>query len=206
MQVRWLWSPLGAGFFLLLAPLGAAAQSAGDLRVGLTRRLTEHAYLAGAATGAALAGGSDNSKAALAALDGNSLDLARTIGSVYGPDAGKAFLDLWRQHIVFLVDYTRATARQDARMQEDAVRNLLGYAEDFAAFLAAANPHLSEAALAELLRTHVRGLAATVDAQARRDHASAYAALRNVAAHMQSIGDPLAAAIAKQFPEKFGAE
>jgi hypothetical protein len=206
MRVRWLRSPIGAGLLLLFGPLGAAAQSAGDLRVGLTRRLTEHAYLAGAATGAALAGGSADSKAALAALDANSLDLARTIGSVYGPDAGKSFLDLWRQHIVFLVDYTRAAARQDARMQVDAVRNLLGYAEDFSAFLAAANPHLSEPRLAELLRTHVRGLTAAVDAQARRDHASAYAALREVSAHMQSIGDHLAASIAKQFPEKFGTE
>ena len=139
------------------------------------------------------------------ALDANSLDLARTIGAVYGSDAGKSFLELWRQHIVFLIDYARATASKNARMRDDAVQNLLGYAEDFAAFLAAANPHLPEAAVAELLRTHVRGLTAVVDAQAGGDHDSAYPSLRDVAAHMQSIGDPLAAAIAKQFPEKFAA-
>jgi hypothetical protein len=125
---------------------------------------------------------------------------------VYDDQAGKAFLELWRQHIVFLIDYTRATASGNAPMRHDAVQNLLGYAEDFAAFLAGANSHLPEAAVAKLLRTHVRGLTSVVDAQARRDPASAYASLRNVAAHMQSIVDPLAAAIAPQFPEKFRAD
>ena len=199
--------PIGAALVAALAPLvAAAAQSAGDLRVGLNQRLTEHAYLAAAATGAALGGRSDDAKAATRALDANSVDLARAIGAVYGSDAGKSFLELWRQHIVFLIDYARATAHKNERMQDDAVQNLLGYSEDFAAFLAAANPHLPEAAVAELLRSHVRGLTAVVDAQARGDHASAYPKLRDVGAHMQSIGDPLAAAIAKQFPEKFGAE
>ncbi|MGH7629295.1 MAG: hypothetical protein ACREOF_07875 [Gemmatimonadales bacterium] len=76
-------------------------------------------------------------------------------------------------------------------MQDDAVQNLLGYAEDFPAFLSAANPHLPEAVVAELLRTHVRGLTSVVDARTRVDLAFAYATLRDVAAHMQSIGDPL---------------
>ncbi len=206
MRMRSLLLPTGAALAAALAPLvAAAAQSAGDLRVGLNQRLTEHAYLAAAATGAALGGRPQESTSAIAALDANSVDLARAIGTVYGADAGKSFLELWRQDIVFLIDYTGATARKSARMQDDAVQNLLGYAEDFAAFLTAANPHLPEAAVADL-RTHVRGLTSVVDAQARGDHASAYAMLRQVAAHMQSIGDPLAAAIAKQFPEKPGTE
>ncbi len=141
----------GAALAAVLAPLvAAAAQSAGDLRVGLNQRLTEHAYLAAAATGAALGARSEESRGATGALDANSLDLARAIGAVYGRDAGTSFLELWRQHIVFvfLIDYTRATASKNARMQDDAVQNLLGYAEDFAAFLAAANPHLPEAAAA----------------------------------------------------------
>jgi hypothetical protein len=206
MRIRSLLLPTSAALAAALAPLVAAAQSAGDLRVELNQRLTEHAYLVAAVTGAALGGRPQEAKSATAALDANSVDLARAIGAVYGADAGKSFLELWRQHVVFLIDYTGATARKSARMQDDAVQNLLGYAEDFAAFLSAANPHLPEAAVAELLRTHVRGLTSVVDAQARADHVSAYAKLREVAAHMQSIGDPLAAAIAKQFPEKSGAE
>lgn len=191
---------------VLARPVPTAAQTAADLRVSLDHRLTEHAYLAAAVTGASLGARPGELKSATAVLDANSLDLARAIGAVYGTEAGKSFLELWRQHIVFLVDYTRAAARKSAPMRDDAVRNLLGYAEDFAAFLAAANPHLREAAVAELLRTHVRGLTSVVDAQAGGDHMAAYAKLREVATHMQSIGDALAGAIAKQFPDKFAAE
>jgi hypothetical protein len=185
------------------AAQSAAAQSAGDLRTALNRLLQEHAFLTAAVTGATLGKRADEAKAATAALDRNSLDLARNVGSVYGDDTGRAFLELWRQHIVFLVDYTRATSAKHRAMREDAVRNLAGYAEDFAAFLASANPHLPAPALTELLRAHVAGLTALVDAQAGGDAAAAYTRLRELAGHMQRIGDPLAAAIVKQFPDRF---
>ena len=179
------------------AAQSAAPQAAGDLRAALNRLLQEHAF------GATLGKRANEAKAAAAALDGNSLDLARSVGSVYGDDTGRAFLDLWRQHIVFLVDYTRATSTGHRAMREDAVRNLAGYAEDFATFLASANPHLPAPALTELLRTHVAGLTALVDAQAGADATATYARLRELAGHMQRIGDPLAAAIVEQFPDRF---
>lgn len=37
-----------------------------------------------------------------------------------------------------------------------------------------------------------------------KDQAKAYTALRTAAGHMQAIADPLADAIAKQFPDRFG--
>jgi hypothetical protein len=49
----------------------------------------------------------------------------------------------------------------------------------------------------------VVGLKAVVDAQASKDWATAYGKLREAAAHMQMIADPLAGAISKQFPDKF---
>ena len=54
-----------------------------------------------------------------------------------------------------------------------------------------------------LVKDHVVGLKAVVDAQARGDWSGAYAHLREAAGHMQMIADPLAGAISKQFPEKF---
>ena len=59
------------------------------------------------------------------------------------------------------------------------------------------------ASFAGLVRDHVVGLKAVVNAQARGDWSTAYGRLREAAAHMQMIADPLAGAIAKQFPEKF---
>jgi hypothetical protein len=184
---------------------GAGAQSPADLRVGLNRQLQEHAFLAAAVTGAAVRGRPAEAAAATASLDANSLELARAIGGIYGSDAGKAFLELWRQHIVFLIDYTRAVTTNNRAMRDDAARNLDGYADDFATFLAGANPNLPEPTVAALLRAHVGGLTALVDAQAAGEDRTAYTRLRQLAAHMQQIADPLAAAIAKQFPDTFPA-
>jgi len=54
--------------------------------------LCEHVFLAAAATDAALGRRNTEFQAAAGALDANSVDLSKAIGSVYGPDAEKAFL------------------------------------------------------------------------------------------------------------------
>jgi hypothetical protein len=173
-----------------------------SLRVGLNALLSEHVYLAAAATNAALAGRQPEFQAAAAALDTNSVDVARAIGSVYGPDAEKAFLPLWRKHIGMVVDYTVGVATSDRAKQDKAVTDLVGYTQDFGAFLASANPHLPKAVVADLVKHHVVTLKDVIDAQATRDQDRAFRALRTGAGHMQMIADPLAGAIVRQFPDK----
>ena len=180
-----------------------SATPAAGLRVGLNALLSEHVYLAAAATNAALAGRQPEFQAAAAALDGNSVDVARAIGSVYGPDAEKAFLPLWRKHIGMVVDYTVGAATSDRAKQDRAVTDLVGYTQDFAAFLASANPYLPKAVVADLVKHHVLTLKDVIDAQATKDQSRAFTALRTGAGHMQMIADPLAEAIVTQFPDKF---
>jgi hypothetical protein len=59
--------------------------------------------------------------------------------------------------------------------------------------------------VAELVKGHILTLKAAIDAQAAGDQQMAYAKLREAAGHMQMIGDPVAAAIARQFPQRFAA-
>ena len=184
----------------------ASATPAASLRVALNGLLGEHVILAAAATGAALDGRDAEFKAAAGALDANSVDLAKAIGSVYGKDAEQAFLPLWRRHIGFAVDYTVGVATKDGVKQQKAVSDLIAYTEDFGAFLSAANPNLPKAVVANLVKHHVVTLKEVVDAQASKDYARAYAAQRTAAAHMQMIADPLAGAIVKQFPDKFAGQ
>ena len=203
---------LGAGTVAAQAPAKSAmghehhtgmAAQASDLRVGLNALFAEHLILAGDATGAALNGRDAEFKAAAGALDANSVALSQAIGSVYGSDAETAFLALWRKHIGFFVDYTNGVAKKDKKAQEKSVQDLIGYASDFAAFLSSANPNLPAPVVTDLVKAHVVGLKAAVDAQGQKDYATAYAKTREAAAHMQMIADPLADAITKQFPEKF---
>jgi len=179
-----------------------SATPAASLRVGLNALLSEHVYLAAAATSAALGGRPPEFEAAAAALDANSVDVARAIGSVYGPDAEQAFLPLWRKHIGMVVEYTVGAATGDRARQEKAVNDLVGYTQDFGAFLSGANPNLPRAVVADLVKHHVLTLKAVIDAQAAKDQDRAYTALRAGAGHMQMIADPLAGAIAKQFPDR----
>lgn len=197
------------GAILAVAPATSHAQhtmagAAGStLRANLRTLLQEHAFLASNATGAALGGRKAEFEAAAGALDMNSVDVARAIGSVYGAGAEQAFLALWRKHIGFVVDYTVGLATKDAKKSEKAVGDLVQYTQDFGAFLASANPNLPKDAVAGLVKDHVLTLKAVIDAQAAMDGKATFTALRAAAMHMQMIADPLADAIAKQFPAKF---
>ena len=176
-----------------------------DLRLALNQLLSEHATLAASATGAALGGRNKEFKAAAEALDMNSQDIAKAIGSIYGDAAGEAFLPLWRKHIGFFVDYTMATAKRSKKGQDKAVADLVGYAADFGAFLNSATPALPKDTVADLVKMHILSLKEVVDAQANQNPKLAYQKIREASHHMQMIADPLADAISAQFPEKFPA-
>lgn len=182
------------------ARMAPSDSSAAELRAGLTALLQEHVYLAGITTGTALGGGDMTAPAQT--LDENSQALAEAIASVYGDPAGEQFLALWRTHIGFFVDYTKATATGDTAAKAQAAANLDQYREDFGAFLASANPNLSKEAVAEELKPHVATLFAAIDAQATKDP-SQYAKLREAASHMPMTAKVLAAGISTQYPKKF---
>jgi hypothetical protein len=66
-------------------------------------------------------------------------------------------------------------------------------------------PDLPKQVVADLVKHHVITLKSVVDAQAAKDQAGAYTAMRAAAGHMQMIADPLAVAIVKQFPDRYTA-
>jgi len=194
---------LASGAPAMAASGPTSATKAAELRAGLNTLFREHIFLAAAATGAALDGREAEFKAAAGALDGNSIVIANAIGSIYGKDAGEAFLPLWRKHIGFVVDYTVGVATKDKAKADTAVNELIQYTQDFGAFLSAASPKLPKSVVADLVKHHVVTLKAVIDAQAAKDQMRAYTAVRTAASHMQMIADPLAETIVQQFPAKF---
>ena len=184
---------------------GGADSAAATLRTGLTALLQEHVYLAGTATGTAIANGPKDpaTAAALKTLDDNTVALSDAIGSVYGDEGGKTFLALWRKHIDFFVQYTLGAAGGDDAMKQQAQQSLDGYRADFGAFIESATGGiLTKDAVAEELKGHVESLEAAIDAQAAGSP-DAFAKLAAAAAHMPMTADILAGAIVKQFPDKF---
>lgn len=171
------------------------------LRTSLTVKLQEHAYLTGMVTAATVGGGDPTATAE--ALDENSLELSRAIGAVYGDEAARRFLQLWRQHIGFIVDFTEGAGVGDTAKMDAARSALDGYRRTFASFLSDANPNLAEAAVAQDLGSQMDSFLLAVEAQAAKDPAQLNK-LREAASHMPATALLLATAIARQFPTKFG--
>ena len=157
---------LSGGIATAINADGDTNSQASQLRSGLTAALQEHVYLAGIAVKTAYAEGADSPafEAAAATLDANSVELADGIGQIAGTDNRDAFLDLWRQHIGFFVDYAVATAGGDEQAQVQAIDDLAGYTGDAGAFFESITEgQLPADAVAESLRGHISTLAGAID-------------------------------------------
>jgi hypothetical protein len=182
---------------------------AATLRAGLTGLLSEHVYLAAMATGAALRGDTAGFEAFAAALNGptnsNTADLVAGMTAAYGDEVGKAFDGLWRSksHIDAVVVYTQAIAKDDKAGADKAVADLLAYAKTFGTTMNTVNANLPAAAVEEGVKMHITTLKAVIDAQKAGDQPTVYTSLRAAYHHMDELGNTLAGATAKQFPDKF---
>lgn len=171
------------------------------LRIEFDRLLSEHVFLTVQAMHAGLRD-DDQFAAAAEALEANTSDLEAAIRGIYGDAGGQRFGDLWRAHIGFVVDYTRARSASDEAAAQRAIDGLDSYQDDFAAFLADANPELSEESVHHLLEDHLGQLQQVAELQSG-DYAAVYGAAMQTYRHMFEFGDALSQAIVGQFPDRF---
>ncbi len=183
---------------------GDVNAAAADTRVLVDGQLAEHALLAAVATTKTL-GGAKDAKAAVGALNANTADLSKTIGSVYGADAAEAFKTQWDAHIGMFVAYTTALAKDDDAAKRAAADDLAGYTASFGEFLATATDGDADA-YQSALEEHVADLAGALDAADAGDADAAWQSTRDAYAHMYMTGDALVSAIVAQNPDKFGGE
>ena len=181
------------------APMIDTVNSDGsNLRAQLTALLADHVYLAGAAIDQALQDGGDLTTeqvgAAVAALAENSVEVAALVGSAY-PDAEQPFLDSWRSHIPFFVNYTVAKATGDQAGVDQAVSDLNGYAVSFGQLINSVVPELPAEAVQAELEMHAVSLIAAIDANIANDPAY-FDLLKEAASHMPMTATALAGGIA----------
>lgn len=181
---------------------GDVSAAAADTRVLIDQQLGEHAFLAAVALTKTMSGAKD-AGVAVKALEGNSNDLAATIGSVYGKDAQQAFDAQWKAHVGMFVDYATGLATDDDDLKQKGADDLDGYSVGFAKFLATATDGDEDAYRASL-DEHVAELTSALDAADEGDAEEAWSLVRDAYAHMYMTGDALTAAIVTQNPDKFG--
>jgi hypothetical protein len=172
-----------------------------QLRIALDRVLGEHAFLSIEAMRTGIAGGVEFEVAG-AVLEENTVELLELVEAAYGPPAAVAFGKQWRNHLAYLVDYTRAVADGDDDARDLASSQLQTYVDDFSALLAAANPGLPPDVVEGLIAEHVQQLE-QIGSFADAGFSEAYPAIRETYAHMFSVGDGLAVGILSQFGDRF---
>ena len=128
--------------------------------------------------------GGSGGRLATDTLDANSVALSDAIASVYGEDAGAQFLELWRNHIGFFVDYMLGGATGDTAAQDEAKQKLDDYRADFGAFVESATSGTLDAeTVADELQMRVDTLLDAVGA-VLAGSSNVYAKLKTAADHM----------------------
>jgi hypothetical protein len=177
---------MATGFATAADVDGDPASDAATLRATLTAQLQEHVYLAGMTVATAYATDleSPETELASAALDGNSQELAATIEAASDAETSEAFLELWREHIGYFVDYAAAARGGDEAGKEQAMADLEGYTQEAGAFFEElTGGELPAEAVTESLHGHVDTLTVAIDGFAAGDPA-AYEDLRMAAHHV----------------------
>lgn len=175
---------------------------AADLRVLINSLQKQHVDLASSAVRNGFDGDPDFGASA-AELDKNSVALSKAVGSVYGAEAEKQFLEIWRSHIGFFVDYTVAAKAGDKVKMEQAVANLNGYVDAIANFFSKANPNLPKEAVAQLVTEHVMHLKGAVDTYGAGNYEASYVKQTDAYNQIGNIADAISGAIVKQNPDTF---
>ena len=129
--------------------------------------------------------------------------IANSIAPLYGQPAADQLLKLLAGHWGAIKHYSDATVAKDKQGQQAAVDELTRNAKAIAAFLAKANPNLPEPTLLTLLSAHGGHHVAQIDQLAAGDYAAEARTWGMMREHILTLSDALAAALVKQFPDKF---
>lgn len=149
------------------------------------------------------AGNAAASAAAEKQVVANAKAIAGAIEPFYGKVASEKLFGLLAGHYGAIKEHIVATNKGDAAGQKAAVEKLTANANEIAAFLAGANPHLPVDTLRGLLAAHgAHHVQQNTQLKAKQydQEAQTWAAMKD---HMYTVADALTGAIAKQFPDKF---
>jgi hypothetical protein len=137
----------------------------------------------------------------------NAKAIGQSIAPYYGNAAGDKFATLFVGHYSAVKGYMSAAFasnfKGNAALKKAAVDRLTKNANDIAAFVSSANPHLPKGTVYGLLVAHAGQHMTAIDATAKKDWAGEADVWDPMVKHIYMLSDALADGIAKQFPDKF---
>jgi DNA-binding GntR family transcriptional regulator len=195
-------APLALAHDLAMAPATPSSATAPKLHTAMRTLWQGHVTHTTAYTAAVKAGDQAAAKKAADDVVANAKQIADAVAGFYGKPAGEQMLKLLAGHWGGVKAYADAAHSGDKAGQQKAMQDLAGNATAIAKFLSGANPNLPEATVDSLMMMHVSDHQMHIDAVMAGDKAAAAKVLDHMRAHMNTIADALAGAIAKQFPDK----
>jgi len=185
-------------------PAAKPAESAAvTTRMALRDLWVEHIFWVRNYAVANQAGNARQAAVAASEVVTDATKIANSIAPLYGQPAADQLLKLLAGHWGAIKHYSDATVAKDKQGQQAAVDELTSNAKAIAAFLAKANPYLPEATLLTLLSAHGGHHVAQIDQLAAGDYAGEARTWAMMREHILTLSDALAAALVKQFPDKF---
>ncbi|MGV8943198.1 hypothetical protein [Thermomonas sp.] len=148
------------------------------------------------------AGKAGEAKAAADAVVANAKQISEAVGSFYGKAGGDQMMTLLAGHWGAVKGMTDARIKGDNAAADKAIKDLDANAGAIAKFLSGANPNLPEETVLGLMLAHGAHHVAQVKLIMSGDTAGEATEWTAMQGHMDMIADALAAAIAKQFPDK----
>jgi hypothetical protein len=171
-------SPTTAAHHHVTDTTGAAAAANGspkELGAQFEQLLGQHALLAMRLTRSEVTNASDVGQVAETSLEANTDALSQLVGTAYDDPQGDRFKQLWQGYVTDLSAYANAAASQDASAKQAARAGLMGYCDDYGAWLAGVgNGQVQAGDAIRAARTRVVGLIKQVDAYAADDYDQAY--------------------------------
>ncbi|RJG08864.1 hypothetical protein D3879_23715 [Pseudomonas cavernicola] len=133
----------------------------------------------------------------------NATSIANSLAPLYGQPAADQLLKLLAGHWGAVKHYSDASVAKNAAGKDAAVAELTSNAKAIAKFLATANPNLPEDTLVAMLSAHGGHHIVQVDQLGKKDYVAEARTWQAMREHMLGFADTLAAALVKQFPDKF---
>ena len=178
-----------------LAAATAAPTSPGQVRAQFEQLLGLHALVAVRQMRSVVAAAPAFGQVAGVALQTNTDELTRLVGSAYGSAQADRFTKLWQHHLVDLMAYAKGVAGHDTSATTKARAALLADANAYGSWLAGASKgRVTAADAAAGVRMHVTELMDQADAYATGDYARAFRVERQAYEHMFTAGTVLAKA------------
>ncbi len=180
-----------------------ADSKAADLRARLDGLLGEQVMVIAKSSLAASANRADEYKGYATLLTTNGSDLGGVMASAFGASAAATFDGVWAEQSNYFVDYTVGIVSHNAAMSNGAASGLVnGYVPKFAQYLNSMTSIPLEP-ITQLLTEQVLETKAIIDDEAALSNPKMFADLHLAYAQASRVGDAVASAIARKFPDKF---